>query len=67
MQCERIEEAVQEMMFTTYGVLKRGEQACLEPDVNTKRRLLDGCLNLNESIDKLVRDYYFLQSYYKKF
>lgn len=54
-QCERIEEAVQNMTFTTYGLLKTAELACRDQDnPNARRRLTDAVGELNDAIRRLV-------------
>ncbi|KAH9637815.1 hypothetical protein HF086_017593 [Spodoptera exigua] len=51
-----IEDAAHEMCFSTYSLLKTSELVYQEPNHHdSKRKLLEACRHLNDSINKLVR------------
>ncbi|XP_050555306.1 talin-2 isoform X47 [Spodoptera frugiperda] len=55
-QCKLIEDAAHEMCLSTYSLLKTSELVCQEPNHHdAKRKLLEACRHLNDSINKLVR------------
>ncbi|KAJ8707318.1 hypothetical protein PYW08_010570 [Mythimna loreyi] len=55
-QCKKIEEASHEMCHATYKLLKTSELVCQEPNHHdTRRKLLEACRHLNDSINTLVR------------
>ncbi|XP_022836632.1 vinculin-like [Spodoptera litura] len=55
-QCKLIEDAAHEMCLSTYSLMKTSELVCQEPNHHdSKRKLLEACRHLNDSINKLVR------------
>ncbi|XP_026733970.1 talin-1-like [Trichoplusia ni] len=55
-QCTKIEDAAHEMCLATYTLMKTAEVICQNPNHhNARRRLLDACHHLNDTINQLVR------------
>ncbi|KAJ8705175.1 hypothetical protein PYW07_011002 [Mythimna separata] len=55
-QCKNIENASHDMCHATENLLKTSELICQEPNhYDSRRKLLEACRQLNDSINKLVR------------
>ncbi|CAB3232888.1 unnamed protein product [Arctia plantaginis] len=58
-QSKKIEDATHEMCLATYDLLNTSEVLCQNPDHHdTRRRLLEACYHVNDSVNKLNRAVY---------